>query len=88
MTHAPLPVQGYKPQSQATVDLVNKNKELEEIALRQLDMLATLTAVNGEPITIDKRWLAIGRTHLEQAWMAINRSVFQPTRAKLPGDAP
>ena len=86
--HKPLPVSGYKPQSQATVDLVNKNKQLEEIALRQLDLLATLTAVNGEPITIDKRWLAIGRTHLEQAFMAVNRSVFQPQRVKLPEDAP
>lgn len=86
--HQALPVQGYKPQSQATVDLVNENKQLEEIALRQLDRLATLTAINGEPVSVDKRWLAIGRTHLEQAWMAINRSVFQPARAKLPGDAP
>lgn len=81
MTHNPLPVQGYKPQSQETVDLVNKNKQLEEMALRELDMLQQRSDV-------DKRWLAIGRTHLEQAWMAINRSVFQPARAKLPGDAP
>jgi len=37
---------------------------------------------------IDKRWLAIGRTQLEQAFMAINRSVFQPERVKLPDDKP
>ncbi len=59
MTHQPLPVQGYTPQSQAKVDLVNENKVLEEQVLRQLDRLATITGVNGEPISIDKRWLAI-----------------------------
>lgn len=71
--HQPLPVSGYKPQSQETVDLVNSNKREEELALRNLDHLATLDFV-------DKRWLAIGRTHLEQAYMAINRSIFKPNR--------
>lgn len=74
--YVPLPVAGYKPQSQATIDIVNSNKRLEEQALRQLDVLASLPE-------IDKRWLAIGRTHLEQAWMAINRSVFKPNRVDL-----
>ena len=74
--HQPLPVAGYKPQSQATVDLVNINKRQEEVALQNLDALAQLA-------DIDKRWLAIGRTHLEQAYMAINRSIFQPTRITL-----
>lgn len=85
-THSPLPVSGYKPQSKATVDLVNENKALEEHVLRQLDRLATTTAINGEDISIDKRWLAVGRTHLEQAFMAINRAVFQPGRVRLPED--
>lgn len=86
--HAALPVSGYKPQSTAKVNLVNENKALEEQALRQLDRLASLIAVNGENIEVDQRWLAIGRTQLEQAWMAINRSVFRPDRVKLPGDGP
>jgi hypothetical protein len=77
--HQALPVQGYTPQSQEKVDLVNVNKFLEEQALRLLDRLAARD-------DIDKRWLAIGRTHLEQAFMAINRAVFQPARAKLPGE--
>lgn len=76
MDHDPLPVKGYKPQSQETIDLVNLNKATEETVLRALDHLATLDFV-------DKRWLAIGRTHIEQAYMAINRSIFQPTRIEL-----
>jgi hypothetical protein len=81
--HQPLPVHGYKPQSAASVDVVNANKQLEERALRQLDALAGFD-------TIDKRWLAIGRTHLEQAFMAVNRAVFKPGRVALPedGEAP
>jgi hypothetical protein len=72
----PLPVSGYKPQSQETIDLVNLNKAAEETCLRSLDHLATLDFV-------DKRWLAIGRTSLEQAFMAINRSIFKPSRIDL-----
>lgn len=76
MDHQPLPVSGYKPQSEETVAMVNANKQEEELALRNLDALA-------ERSDIDKRWLAVGRTHLEQAYMAINRAIFQPTRIKL-----
>ncbi len=74
--HQPLPVSGYKSQSEETVALVNVNKRQEELALRTLDDLAQRS-------DIDKRWLAIGRTYLEQAYMAINRSIFQPTRINL-----
>lgn len=87
--HQPLPVAGYKPQSEEHIAIVNANKELEERCLRQVEALA---ARHGEMthgvavITCDPRWLAIGRTHLELAFMAINRAVFQPERAKLPED--
>lgn len=77
--HTGLPVAGYRPQSDAKVDLVNANKRVEETALRMLDHLATL------PET-DKRWLAIGRTEIENGFMAVNRAVFRPARVDLPGD--
>lgn len=73
MTHAPLPVSGYSTQSDENVSLVNKNKRREEKILRVLDEMATMP-------DIDKRWLAIGRTQIEQGFMAINRSVFRPAR--------
>ena len=78
--HSGLPVAGYKPQSDDKVALVNLNKQIEEQVLRILD---DLRALDG----IDHRWLAIGRTQLEQAFMAINRAVFQPGRVALPDDA-
>lgn len=77
--HTGLPVAGYRPQSGANVAIVNGFKDDEECILRKLDALTTKDG-------IDKRWLAIGRTALEQAFMAINRSVFAPSRVKLSED--
>lgn len=77
--HQALPVHGYKPQSGDSVGKVNHNKLIEEETLRRLDVL------KNDP-EVDQRWLAIGRTHLEQAWMAINRAVFKPNRVQLPSD--
>lgn len=68
-----LPVRGYQPQSDKNIATVNENKQLEEQVLKQLDALA------GDP-EVDKRWLAIGRTAIEQGFMAVNRSVFKPAR--------
>lgn len=80
--HQGLPVAGYRPQNEANVALVNENKALEERVLRQFDKLAQM-----EPGAVDGRWFAIGRTAIEQGFMALNRSIFQPARAKLPEDA-
>jgi hypothetical protein len=81
MQHEGLPVAGYSPQSTDSVDIVNGNKRVEEQVLRLLDKLS------ANP-RIDVRWLSIGRTHLEQAFMAINRAIFRPTRVTLPEDEP
>jgi hypothetical protein len=77
--HVPLPIPGYTNQSNANVDLVKANKALEEQALRMMDVLAAIQ-------NVDKRWLAIGRTHIETGFMAVNRAVFRPKRVSLPGD--
>lgn len=79
--HEGLPVAGYKPQSDRNVELVNGMKVTEEIVLRCLDDLAAMPDV-------DKRWLAIGRTQIEQGFMAVNRSIFKPGRATLSDDVP
>lgn len=88
--HAPLPVSGYKPQAQDKIDLVNGFKADEERLLRKLDALRDLGRPTSDPFSsgaVDQRWLAIGRTDLEKAFMAINRSIFQPGRVQLPEDA-
>ncbi len=89
-------IAGYTAQPDAKVALVNEFKADEERLLRKLDAL--LPGDNrpidqktgervGEPhVIVDGRWLAIGRTQLQEAFMSINRAVFQPQRIKLPED--
>lgn len=76
--HEGLPVKGYQPQGSYAVHEVNCNKELEEKVLRQIDILAS-----DKHLAVDQRWLAIGRTAIEQGFMAINRAVFKPARIAL-----
>lgn len=73
--HAPLPVSGYTHQTSQAVALVNQNKRIEEHVLRQLDMVAEMPGV-------DPRWFAVGRRHIEQGFMEVNRSIFNPERLK------
>lgn len=77
--HKALPVGGYRPQSQESIELVNEAKEIEERVMRFLDRLAGTGRV-------DPRWFAIGRTDIEKGFMSVNRSVFQPGRVTLPED--
>lgn len=90
--HKGLPVAGYAPtQSAYAVEKVNGFKATEERILRELDTMQAMNASllkSGQPQLFDPRWLAHGRTRLEEAFMFINRSVFQPGRVKLPEDTP
>lgn len=82
-----LPVAGYKPtQPPEAIAAVNRNKHIEEMILRDMDELAKANAELrfGTPApgiaAVDARWLAIARTKIEEAFMAYNRAIFQPTR--------
>ncbi len=66
------PIKGYRNLSQEEIDLINECKQ-KAIECGQLcDKLDTFTT------TIDKRWLAIGRTNLQQGFMAVIRSIAKP----------
>lgn len=84
--HKGLPVAGYQPQSDEKVALVNRFKEMEERLLREIDALGS--SGPGEPFSVqhDPRWASIARTHFQEGFMALNRSVFQPGRIALPED--
>lgn len=77
--HEGLPVAGYRPQTGSNVDKVNANKRVEETILRTLDDM------KGDH-NVDQRWLSVARTHFEEGFMAMNRSIFRPGRVSLPGD--
>lgn len=74
--HKPMPIKGYTAQSESALAKVNLMKAKEEELLRLLGQMK-------DDLDIDQRWLAIGRTGIEQAFMAINRSVFKPNRIEL-----
>lgn len=80
VAHKPLPVSGYTAQQQAAIDLVNFHKRMEEIVLRHLDRLRD----SGD--LLDQRDVSIAKTHIEDAFMRMNRAVFKPQRIALPED--
>lgn len=90
-----LPVAGYHSQSDVAIALVNEFKQDEERLLRKLDAMRrpsqAFRAGEGTPLAddinrYDQRWLSVARTKFEEAYMALNRAVFQPGRVKLPED--
>lgn len=77
--HKAPPIAGYQDISAAKLDVVNSIKWGEEAVLRGFDVLEKSPEV-------DKRWMALARTHIQQGYMAAVRAVMQPTRIKLPED--
>lgn len=68
---------GYKTLSSQQLATMKDNKLLEEIVLRQVD--AHLRSSSEE---IDQRWVAIARTHIQEGFMALSRSIAQPDRIR------
>ena len=50
-------------------------KSIKESGVSLGQLIDALDKVDG----IDKRWLAIGRTHLQEGLMALTRSIAKPT---------
>ena len=69
-------IRGFRPIDTATAALVNQNKILEELVMRQIDQ--HLREAGSQEI--DQRWVSLARTQIQQGFMALNRSVFKPER--------
>lgn len=71
-------IKGYRDLSEQEIALMNEGKELAEKCGEFLDKLKQ--AHTGEtPLDLDQRWLSVGQTHLQQGFMAVIRSIAQPT---------
>jgi hypothetical protein len=74
-THNPLydskPIIGYRKLSDVEIDKLNRVKELAN----QVGALVEELMLDG---TVDTRWIAIGRTQLQQGFMAVNRGIAKP----------
>lgn len=66
-------IKGYRDLTQGEIDLMNEGKELAEQVGAWVEKL-------GDTLSdADKRWVAIGKTHLQQGFMATIRSIAKPT---------
>ena len=64
-------IKGYRDLSQEEIDLMNKVKAKgEELG----ELVEKLMETDG----LDKQWIAIGKTHLQQGCMALVRGIAQP----------
>lgn len=65
-------IKGYRDFNQSELDLINEAKEL---AVQVGEFVSKLQ----NDTNIDQRWLSIGKTQLQQGFMATIRSIAQPT---------
>ena len=63
-------IKGYRELNEDEIALMNRIKELgPKLQLLVADL---------EGFEMDRRWIAIGKTHLQQGLMALTRSVAKP----------
>ena len=67
---------GYRKLDETEIEAINALKELEALTLHVVDML------KKEQPELDARWIAIGKTNLEQAYMAFARAIARPEPVK------
>jgi len=65
-------IKGYRDLSQQEIDDMNESKELAAQVGTLIEKLETIDS-------IDKRWLSIAKTDLQKGFMAMVRSIAQPT---------
>jgi Ser/Thr protein kinase RdoA (MazF antagonist) len=68
---------GYRKLDETEIEAINALKELEALTLHVVDML------KKEQPELDARWIAIGKTNLEQAYMAFARAIARPEPVKV-----
>ena len=64
-------IKGYRELDQVEIDLMNSIKALGG---NLGESVAALEITEG----VDQRWVAIGKTHLQQGLMALTRAVAKP----------
>ena len=70
-------IRGYRDLSQDEIDLINKGKAIAEECGALIEEINALG--HKARIHLDHRWLALGKTHLQEGFMAITRSIAKPT---------
>lgn len=68
-------ITGYRDLSEQEIALMNEGKALAEQCRAFLEKIDQGNIVPP----VDKRWLSISRTHLQEGFMAVIRAIAQPT---------
>jgi len=75
-------IKSYKQLSQEQLDAINYYKDWENELLTGvqglLDQTSTFNPVGTEPLKIDNRWGSIAKTHFQEGFMALIRSISKP----------
>ena len=75
-------IKGYRELSQDEIDLMNEIKshgqELDGLITRLHLIQDKITEEHGTPDGEARRWISIGKTHLQQGLMALTRAVAKP----------
>ena len=69
------PIKGYRQLSALELELTNMVKEHAE---ETLFLIEKLEDKGRNDIEIDKRWIAIAQTNLQQGYMALVRAITKP----------
>lgn len=67
-------IKGYRELSQSEIDLMNEVKAMGVM----VGELVAKVQKSDEYVVVDQRWAAIGRTHLQEGFMALTRSIAKP----------
>lgn len=70
-------IKGYRDLSQVEIDKMN---EIKEMAAKVGELVCGMEVSRGAETdgSADQRWLAIGKTQLQQGFMALTRSIAKP----------
>lgn len=68
-------IKGYRELSQEEINLMN---QIKDFGPKLKALIDSLQDKDLQVPTVDKRWIAIGRTHLQEGLMALTRAVAKP----------
>lgn len=64
-------IKGHRELTEQDIDQINGMKELEQVLLTCINAMSKVEE-------FDQRWVSIGRTHIEQGFMALVRAIAKP----------
>lgn len=71
-------IKGYRDLSEEEIALMNEAKELSERVGAFVEKVESYKDGGNVNVTIDMRWLSIGRTDLQKGFMGLIRSIARP----------